>query len=42
MHECEIFDVCQFSGIRPKANIQSGNLFRERVAPCRCIADAVM
>ena len=39
MHEGEIFDIRQLSRIRPDADFQIGKLCRERVAPCRGVAD---
>src|ERR1039458_8042493 len=39
MHEGEIFDIRQNSGIGPDADLQIGKLFPERVAPCLGVAD---
>jgi hypothetical protein len=39
MHEGEIFDLRQASGVRPDADFQIGQLFSERIAPCRGVAD---
>src|SRR5208282_4308666 len=39
MHEGEVFDICQPSGIGPDADFQIRKLFCEGVAPCLRVAD---